>query len=111
MGGLLAREFGMFEGVDADALPAEATDDVRARGVSVADAERDSAVAARRVAIPWGHDVMQELFEGRLEEEVAERKTAAQVLGSALQSAKLEQVPNFDFVSPRAVMEECVELF
>ena len=49
---------------------------------------------------------MQELFEGRLEEEVAERKTAAQVLGSALQSAKLEQVPNFDFVSPRAVMEE-----
>lgn len=68
-----------------------------------------AAVAARRVAIPWGHDVMQELFEGRLEEEVAERKTAAQVLGSALQSAKLEQVPNFDFVSPRAVMEEYME--
>ena len=68
-----------------------------------------AAVAARRVAIPWGHDVMQELFEGRLEEEVAERKTAAQVLDSALQSAKLEQVPNFDFVSPRAVMEEYME--
>ena len=31
LNGLLAREFGMFEGVDADALPAEATDDVRAR--------------------------------------------------------------------------------
>ena len=66
LNGLLAREFGMFEGVDADALPAEATDDVRARGVSVADAERDSAVAARRAQAAAQGKEAPALFVDRL---------------------------------------------
>ena len=66
LNGLLAREFGMFEGVDAAALPAEATDDVRARGVSVADAERDSAVAARRAQAAAQGKEAPALFVDRL---------------------------------------------
>ena len=64
-----------------------------------------AAVEARRVPVPWGAEVLEELSAKGAVEGLDERKTAAQTL-AVLTEASLEEVKDFDFVSPRAVMEE-----
>lgn len=69
-----------------------------------------AALVARRVEVPWGHDVLRELQSKRVDEALEERRTAAQTLGGMpTVGPRLDRVENFDFVSPRAVMEEYME--
>lgn len=68
-----------------------------------------AAVAARRVPVPWGAEVLEELARKAAQgaaEGLEERKTAAETLKGLSSEAELEEVKDFDFVSPRAVMEE-----
>ena len=68
-----------------------------------------ASVSARTQRVPWSDEILQELNARRIDESLEERKTAAQALGSALQGAEMDTVSNFDFVSPRAIMEEYIE--
>lgn len=67
-----------------------------------------AAVDARMVPAPWGTEVLAELASKRVDESIEERKTAEKAFGSSL-GAPMDYVTNFDFVSPRAVMEEYME--
>ena len=67
-----------------------------------------AAVTARHVPVPWGSDVLEELARKAAQgaaEGLEERKTAAETLNEEYME-ELEEVKDFDFVSPRAVMEE-----
>ena len=56
--------------------------------------------------VPWGAAALEELAaKAGSVEGLDERKTAAQTL-TVLAEPELEEVKDFDFVSPRAVMEE-----
>jgi len=68
-----------------------------------------AAVTARRVPVPWGAEVLEDLARKAAQgaaEGLEERKTAAETLKGLSSEAELEEVKDFDFVSPRAVMEE-----
>ena len=64
-----------------------------------------AAVEARRVPVPWGAEAMEELASKGGVEGLDERRTAAQTL-TVLNEPAMDEVKDFDFVSPRAVMEE-----
>jgi serine/threonine protein kinase len=68
-----------------------------------------AALDARRVQIPWTEAQMAVLVTKQLDENVAMRKTAKETLQHVYEMEKLEPVSKFDFVSPRAVMEEYLE--
>jgi len=67
-----------------------------------------AAVDARLVPPPWGAESLAELLSKRVDESVEERKTAEKAFGATLGN-RMDYVSNFDFVSPRAVMEEYME--
>lgn len=67
-----------------------------------------AAVDARIVPAPWGAESLMELAGKRVDESVEERKTAEKAV-SAIAGTRMDFVSNFDFVSPRAIMEEYME--
>jgi len=68
-----------------------------------------AAVRARRQAVPWDEKTRSELAACSINEAFEERRTAAQALKSVFAMKQMEEVPFFDFVSPRAVVEEYME--
>lgn len=69
-----------------------------------------TALVTRRYPVPWCRDVLRELQSNSVVEGLEERKTAAHALcGIPATGPRLDRVENFDFVSPRAVMEEYME--
>lgn len=68
-----------------------------------------AALDARRVNVPWTDAQMAALVSKQMDENVAMRKTARETLQHVYDMDKLEPVSKFDFVSPRAVMEEYLE--
>mmetsp|Transcript_24868 Transcript_24868/g.70033 ORF Transcript_24868/g.70033 Transcript_24868/m.70033 type:complete len:123 (-) Transcript_24868:44-412(-) len=68
-----------------------------------------AALDARLVKVPWTPEQMAVLAAKELDENVAMRKTAKDTLQHVYEMDKLEPVSKFDFVSPRAVMEEYLE--
>jgi len=67
-----------------------------------------AAVNARVAPNPWGAEIIAELSGKRVDESIEERKTAEKAFGAQLGN-RMDFVENFDFVSPRAIVEEYME--
>jgi len=68
-----------------------------------------AAVSARKQPVPWDDTVQQQLQAKRIDEAFDQRRGAAKVLAHLMQKESLQSVSNFDYVSPRAIMEEYLE--